>query len=382
MTQPILRAVVVVAALALTTVALSGCAPATSAPTPSANVAPKHTPAARVTPALYTTAPAARLNVPCSALATAAELTGYEGSVAAVPPAELAAGDLADAANQLPAPDYVRAAGGIDCIWSAGPVDHYALFTGDTPAYLEVTVQFDAAAAWAVNAADFGISGDDGGECDVDTVGGECQLDHLIGSGTWIEIDSRKAVGPDPDQIQNIMNTTVAALTAAGTPTGPTVPQTGTLKLGTQCSDFATPAAIQTALATSSPVTASTPTQSTSGYTPIWVASEDLLQDHPCVFASASGTQAQLTWIPGGAWAWAEDRAQTVIDVPLQDLHLHGLGAHDNASIRCAPGDASCIVDLTLGGNWIEATVPPASSVANKRAAATAVAQAVVTNLG
>jgi hypothetical protein len=99
------------------------------------------------------------------------------------------------------------------------------------------------------------------------------------------------------------------------------------------------------------------------------------------VFATGSTTQVQLAWIPGGAWAWAEDKTQPLADAPLQPLSLTGLGANDSASIRCASGSASCVVDLILGGDWIEATVPASSTAADKRAAATAVAQAIVTHL-
>ncbi|HEY5230563.1 MAG TPA: hypothetical protein VIJ11_06710, partial [Galbitalea sp.] len=84
----------------------------------------------------------------------------------------------------------------------------------------------------------------------------------------------------------------------------------------------------------------------------------------------------------GGAWAWAEDKTQTLADAPLQTLHLTGLAVHDGAWIRCAAANASCIVDLTLGGDWIEVAVPATSTAANKRAAVTALAQAVVTKLG
>jgi hypothetical protein len=325
------------------------------------------------------------LNVPCTSLATPAEITGYEGAVSAVPTAALAAGDLADAANQLPGSDYIREAGGIDCIWSASasPVDHYTTSTDGVPANIEISVQFNAAHAWSLYTPGLGVSGDEGGECDVDIVGGQCLSYHLVGGSTWINISTRKAQGSDPNLIENILNTAVAAVTAAGTPAAPTTPEAGTLALGTQCTDFASTAAVASAVGTSAAVTASTPSQGAeTGDIPEWFAAQDSLKDHPCIFTTGTTTQAQIAWIPGGAWAWAEDKTQTLADAPLQALHLTGLGPNDTASIRCAASDASCIVDLVLGGNWVEATVPATSTAASKRSAATAVAQAIVTKLG
>jgi hypothetical protein len=143
------------------------------------------------------------------------------------------------------------------------------------------------------------------------------------------------------------------------------------------------PAAVGTAVGTNAPITATVPDQGQAQYAlQNWYASQNLLKDHPCVFQSGSTIQANLAWIPGGAWAWAEDKTQALADAPLQTLSLTGLHVNDGAWIRCAAANAACTVDLILGGNWIEATVPATSTAANKRTAATAVAQAIVTKLG
>jgi hypothetical protein len=387
MTQQSPRAAIALVALAVAALALAGCAPATTAgATAGATHAPvKHTPVKHVAPALDTTAPAAQISTPCSSLVTPAEITAWQGSgVTAVAPAALAAGDLADASIQVPAADYIREAGGLVCLWSAGPVDEYLQGNGTVPSFLEITVQFGAGAEYALNAPGLGAENGRAGECDVDDPGSICQNDDLLGNGTWVEILSRHAVGTGTggDDIGTIETSVLAAVTAAGSPTGSTAPESGTTALGTQCTDFASTTDIQSAVG--SAVTASTPDQGQTGtdpQTPIWYPSQDVLKDHPCVFSTGSAVQARLAWIPGGAWAWAENKTQALADAPLQSLHLTGLGANDSASIRCAPGDAACVVDLVVGGNWIEAAVPASSTAANKRTAATAVAQAIVTHL-
>ena len=308
---------------------------------------------------------------------------GLSGAVTLVQPAALAAGDLADASNLIPSSDYIREAGGIDCIWSTGPVDHSEATDVTVPSYLEITVQFDAAHAWSIEGPAMGAENGDAGECDVDGVGSICQLDHLVGTGTWIDILGRHSTGGG-NEIGSLHDSVIAAVTAAGTPSAPIVPQVGTLTLGTQCTDFASTGAVQTALGTSAAIAASTPSQGADDYEPIPVeyAAQDSLKDHPCTFTSGSTTVAQVAWLPGGAWAWAEDKTQTLADAPLQSLQLAGLGVHGGAWIRCAASDASCVVDLVLGGDWIEVAIPATSVATNKRSAATALAQAVVTKLG
>ena len=387
MTQRIPRAFLVLACISVAALSLAGCAPATTgAGSAPANIRASHTPVIvkKLPPALDTTAPAARVNLPCTSLASKAEITGYQGAaVTLMQPAALAAGDLADDSNLIPSSDYIREAGGLDCIWSAGPVDHSETSENTVPSYLEITVQFDAENAWSIEGNAMGAENGDAGECDTDGVGSICQLDHLVGTGTWIDILGRHSTGGG-DEIEPLHDSVIAGVTAAGTPSAPPVPQAGTLALGTQCTDFASTASVQTALGTGVAIAASTPLHGPNDYDslPVEYAAQDTLKDHPCIFTAGGATVAQLAWLPGGAWAWAEDKTQTLADAPLQSLQLTGLGVHGGAWIRCAAAGASCVVDLVIGGDWIEVEVPSTSVAANKRTAATALAQAVVTKLG
>jgi hypothetical protein len=386
------RTLLFAAALTAVVLGIVGCAPATSAPTSAgtsgAVSGTRHTPVKHhLPPALDTKAPAAQITTPCSGLITPQELTDWQGTgTTAIAPALVAAGDLSDPAMELPVSDYVRAAGGLDCLWAAGPYDHYNPDPSVVPSYLEITLQFNATSEYNLNASSDGASGGRAGECDEDDPGSICQLDDLVGS-TWIEIYSRKAVGTGAgnDGIQTIENSVIAAVTAAGTPAGTPATQTGTTPLGTQCTDFTTTTAVQTAVG-SGAVTASTPAQAqefgSALATPVWIPSQDALKNHPCVFNAGATTQATIAWIPGGAWAWNENKTQTLAESPLQTLHVSGEQSGDGAWIRCAASDGACTVDLVLGGNWIEATVPATSTATNKRAAATKVAAAIVGTLG
>jgi hypothetical protein len=374
---------------AAATLALVGCAPAstspTSSPTGGASSTPTPTPPP---PALDQTAPAARIATPCSSLLTPQQLTNWQGpGTSLVASAAVAAGDLANATVQIPVSDYVRAAGGLDCLWSAGPYDHFTSGDDKVPSYLEITVQFNATAEYNANAGSDGASNGRAGECDVDDPGSICQLDDLVGS-TWIEIYSRHATGTanGGNGIQPLETAVLASINAAGAPSGLPAPQAGTTALGTQCADFASTAQVQSAIGTSAAVLASTPKEvqefGSALSTPLWLPSQDALNDHPCIFTAGSKTQAEVSWIPGGAWAWNENKVQALTEAPLQTLQLTGEGPNDSASLRCAAAGASCTVDLVLGGNWIEVTVPPTSTAANRMDAVTKIAQAIVTTVG
>ena len=388
MTQHGRRLLLGLVAVATASLALSGCAPATTAGGTSAptHVRATHGPVKQVIAPLDATAPTPQVSTTCSALVTPTELSDWQGAgVAAVAPNAIAAGDLADPSLQLPVADYVREAGGLVCLWSAGPVDDFATGDDTVPSFLQITVQFGAAAEYALNAPALGASNGRAGECDGDDTGSVCQIDDLVAGTTWVDILSRHATGTGAgaDGIGIIEDAVLAALTAAGSPTGSTAPEAGTAPLGAQCTDLVAAADIQSAVGAA--VTANTPDQGQTGtdpQTPLWYPSQDVLKDHPCVFVTGSTTQAQLAWIPGGAWAWAEDKTQTLADAPLQSLHLSGLTAPDTASIRCAPGDAACVVDLVVKGDWIEATVPASSTATSKRTAATAIAQAILAKVG
>jgi hypothetical protein len=375
---------------AITTLALVGCAPAVSGVTkgggtkvgPPTVSHPTAKPTRKpITPALDTAAPAARVNIPCNTLVPPSAVTGYQGSVPLIAQPALAAGDLADATNLLPAADYIRQAGGIQCLWAAGPVDNYLDGASPVPALLEVTVQFDAASTWPTVAQEIGAVNGSGGDCDVDSPGSVCQTEDLVNGTTWIEIYSRHAVGAG--EVSLIEDAAIASVKAAGTPSTLPTPQTGTLPLGTSCTALLPTTAAATGLGVSGALTAAVPDQGQINYDlENWVASQNLLNDHPCVYSTGATAQATLAWIPGGAWAWAEDKTQSLANSPLTTLSLTGLHVHDGAWIRCASGNASCTVDLVLGGNWIEATVPASSTAGNKRTAATALAQAIVGTVG
>ena len=88
-----------------------------------------------------------------------------------------------------------------------------------------------------------------------------------------------------------------------------------------------------------------------------------------------------LSTLPAGAWAWAE--ASEFLDSPAPEaLEVTGLPASDEAWLRCSPDDSTCVVDLILGGNWIQATLDQADPTFGEqydvRDAATKIAEAIV----
>jgi hypothetical protein len=112
----------------------------------------------------------------------------------------------------------------------------------------------------------------------------------------------------------------------------------------------------------------------------MWSGAQDVLGAHPCSWKRAGATVGHLSWLAGGAWAWDEAQALPYVGAPAQPLAVPGLPDGDSAFIRCAASDSSCVADLILGGNWIEAQVAQPGST--NRAAATALAAAIVTKVG
>jgi len=101
-------------------------------------------------------------------------------------------------------------------------------------------------------------------------------------------------------------------------------------------------------------------------------------------FLDSDAGVGSLATLPGGAWAW--DEARTFLTLPSvpEAVTIAGLSADDEAWLRCAPGDAYCLIDLVIGGNWVEAYVWPddAGFSIDRRAGALAIGEAIVASLG
>ena len=384
MTSLLARRAAIIITASISLFALSACtptpAPGGTTPAPGGSSAPVATPAPTATlSSLDSTAPSPLINISCDDLAPLAEVQKAYPGIPLVATTDLAAGDLLNVSNALPVSDFVRGAGGIECLYDSQPDNNYR-FTGTPHPSFELNVVFNAAASWATfQKRDF-FTGDNFGECDL----GICQTDDLVNGSTWIDI---LELEPNPAQqspvVDSIETTAKNAVKNAGT--APTLPAAdpATVALGTQCTDFVANSDVQSALGVTMPITAKTSIAylEDQGTYSSWDASQDALHDHPCTWKSGGIKFGSLNWIPAGAWAWKEAQTHSLIYGPAKPLVVTGLHAGDGAWVRCNTSQTACISDLVIGGNWIEASLAKTGS-ASKLPAITSIANAIVAKLG
>jgi hypothetical protein len=103
------------------------------------------------------------------------------------------------------------------------------------------------------------------------------------------------------------------------------------------------------------------------------------------LYVDADAGVGSLNTLPGGAWAWEEARAFITVPSVPEPVAIAGLAATDQAWIRCAPADTSCLVDLVVGGNWISVDVWSDQGMGplgvDRRTAAITLATVIVGNL-
>jgi hypothetical protein len=333
---------------------------------------------------LDTTAPTPLANIDCSKFVTQAQLTAAFGNTAvtAVQTPAIATGDLKNQNAYIPAMDYVRATGGITCLWSNAPVNYYytSSANGGFPPYktIQISVLFHAQPLWPTVEDVEGVTGDYGvGSCDI----GSCELDEYIGGSMWMNATELNQLSSPNDPFSDIISAVKSDLLAAGAVGPDPTPAAGTLPIGHSCTDFIANADASTALG-GTPVVSVQPIkqQDDIDFYGIWSGAQDALGAHPCEWKRGSAVVGHLSWLAGGAWAWNEAQALPYLGSPAQPLAIPGLPNGDSAFIRCTAGDSSCVADLILGGNWIETQV--AQPGATNRAAVTAVAAAIVTKVG
>jgi hypothetical protein len=391
MTSSRVRTAIAVVAVSGVLIALTSCAPATGpqntgGTNQSAGPTPALTPTPTPTPTVSTldrTPPTPLSNLSCDQFVSQAQLTAAFGStpVTAIQTPAIATGDLQNQNALIPAMDYVREVGGITCLWTNSPVNYYYNLptNGGFPPYktIQVSVLFNAHNLWPKVEQLEDVTGDYGsGSCDL----GICELDEYIGGSMWMnatELNQNSAHDPFPAIIDHVK----ALLLAGGAVGADPTPAAGTLPLGHSCTDFVANADVSTALG-GSPVVSLQPVNALDDlqFYGIWSGAQDALGAHPCEWKRGSAVVGHLSWLAGGAWAWNEAQALPYLGAPAQPLAVPGLPNGDTAFIRCTAGDASCVADLILGGNWIEAQV--AQPGTTNRAAVTAVAAAIVTKVG
>jgi hypothetical protein len=351
------RSFIARAALAIAVVALPGCA-AEPAPTPTsiASASPPPT----VTAGPDRAAPSSRLGLECE------ELVNAETVVARIPGAVPRADYFADVLAQgavIPEGTPILQNGGLVCDWSAvtSTTGGFGLPTGYTGMHIELLP--DASASWAVYTASIGLPSSGYWYCFAD--GGAyptfCNFESLVGT-TWVSItmsgidegsttsDETLAanVRPFVDEIVAVIAAADAAEPAWSDP------------------DAIAPPATCEAIVPISAVAAATRTTGLSSYD---TAHGPYGDGYIGLLRTAAGlaiSQLDCPWgygfegafggmnvIPGGVWALQQTIDDDSPSGPARRLTLDGLGPDDGAWLRCSNDSAICVLDLSVGRNWV-----------------------------
>jgi len=268
--------------------------------------------------------------------------------------------------------------GGITCEWSNG--EPLSDTTGYNPAYVgsRVLVLPNATSQWDRYLSYYGPDAE-GDLCSAYEGPMHCTTDRLTGS-TWVQVTT---VGAASEAAASALGAeVVAAVAGAGAGAAPWTPPAGTAALPADCPGVIADDVVQSALALDVAVQAST---GGGGWSLESGARQNWGGPH-CywAFLDADAGVGSLSSLPGGAWAWAEAREFLTLPSAPEAVTVAGLSAGDEAWLRCASADDYCLVDLVIGGNWVEAYLWPddAGLSIDRRAGAIAIAEAIVANLG
>lgn len=350
---------------------LAACTPPGAEPSPaptSETSEPDPTPTSE---AEVVSAPEPALEADCSDLASTASVTSALGAgISAVDPAASTMG-----AYPVISPSYfVRSLGGLACEWSNGqPQSNRA---GSNPAYVgaRVLVLPNATGQWTRYLDYYGPEVED-----TFCSGGYCSVDAYVGT-TWVHVQMS---GATSDAAAAALGAEiVATVSAAGPGAAPWAVPAETQPLPADCPSLISDADVQASLGIGVPLVATT----AAGGWSIEAGAEDNWQGPAChwSFLDADAGVGGLTTLVAGKWAWDEAREfLTVPSTPVAVL-IAGLDAGDEAWLRCDAADSTCLVDLVIGGNWIQVYVWPDDVMGlayDKRDGALAIAERIVANI-
>jgi hypothetical protein len=212
--------------------------------------------------------------------------------------------------------------------------------------------------------------------CGIQTGGGNCSAVDLVGD-VYVELHAMGVVGGDEAAAEQATLSAVDELTSlAGASVAPASwnSPAGTSPLGADCEAILSPEDLAALVGTDSLVV-----QHPEGGWGIegWMLS-DRWSAEPCYYGEGldewgGPVHGQLTWLPGGEWAYEQDAAGEPLDV--------GQGT-DRAVLNCdIPMYYPCAVDILAGRNWIRFAIFDTGDASARPALATAVAQAVIDNV-
>lgn len=338
-THPLSRAAVVVGAALLL---LSGCTPGTPTPTasPTVEASASPTPTPTVEPI---SAPEPRIDLTCAELGAALPLAA--SFIEPVTEVSRAATEYG-AYPARPEEYIVRSVGGLVCEFSNGQTQSEVL--GSAPAYVGVRIHVlpDPGAQWDRYVDYYSVPGTRDSYCVAESAGSTCYFNGL-GGARWVDT---VVVGATDDLAgMAVIEAAFSAIATAGTGAGVWAPPTDTLALPDACDAYVSAGQLQASTGLTTPLA----TYRAGGGGWSLRGGAEVIDGSPSCFWAFEFADAgigTLDVLRGGAWAWAE--AQEIVG--SAPITVAGLDAGDGAWLRCGPSDAWCVVDLVLGGNWIE----------------------------
>ena len=187
----------------------------------------------------------------------------------------------------------------------------------------------------------------------------------------WVTLEAHdvEGGGVDPDVIDSLFNSAVAAVGKAGTAATRLTPGRDRPELPTECGAFLTTEVVRTLTG----LAASEPFSGGGGGWSDWAEARQAERNEPCYWSVDDiYTAADVSWIRDGRWAFERTSAAPT----FRPVSVSGLAADDLAGIRCdANFGEYCAVDIARGPDWISVTGPDEST-------AIALAGALLTQLG
>jgi hypothetical protein len=336
---------------------------------------PAPTPTPTIEPA---SVPLPVLDIECADLASAATIAGtFPVAVAATDPSN----SIMDAYPVIPKTYHLRSLGGLACEWNNG--ESQSSSTGTNPDYVgvQVLVLPDAETQWAKYEDYYGDSGAIGTYCSPGSSPITCTTNQLVGTN-WVEV-SVSAPSSEARAI-SLSSEILAAVGSAGPGADAWIVPADFATLPSECTDIISDADAQAAFALDVPIQATPPA---GGWSLPSAASQNWGGPYcSWLYLDADAGVGSLNTLRGGAWAWDEARAFITVPSVPEPVAIAGLAATDEAWIRCAPADTSCLVDLVIGGNWISVDVWAEDGYGSplgvdRRTAAIALAEAIVATL-
>ncbi len=370
MSTVIIRIAFMLAAVLLLATA---CTPLDSAgsPTPTApNGGPTPTATAEAL-----RAPEPLLDLECGdILPSSAVSAAYPAGVTAIDPAESIMG-----ADPIISPTYaLQSLGGMACEYSNG--ESFSSSRGTNPAYVGVRalVLPNAVAQWEKFIGYYGADGE-GLRCSSAAGAMFCTFSSLV-DGAWVSITAIGALSAET--VDGLGAAAVAAISAADPGADPWTAPAGTAELPPDCAGIVPDSDVQALLG--APV-ATVSSLGGGGWSIESAALEDWGGPR-CnwLYVDADLGVGSLNTLPGGAWAWALAAEFLTVPSAPAALDVAGLADADEAWLRCTSDGGECVLDLILGGNWVEAYLWPDAHDRSydQRAGAEALATAIVASIG